>query len=205
MQKDTNTPPQLRLPDVEATQVAALVRRRLLLRGLSKGAVAAAAAVPLHTLASTQTRCETDGKNGTQVVWATVSGSQSAVGSRAPTDTLVSEGFGATHYAALSNWPGYQAKPGQNKSISNTVFRSVFAGASGTNASLTCYTIVTQQQTSPECRWVLAYLNATTCEGTNYPYTTQEVLNLYQNGGSNGNPTLVACETFFGTYMESLT
>ena len=204
MQEHTNTPPQHPFAGVDATKADALARRRLLLRGLGKGAVVAAAAAPLHTLATIQTRGQTDGKNGTQVVWATVSGCQSAVGSRAPTGVPVSEGFCAGHYASKSAWPGYQAPPNKDQSICTVPFSSVYPGANSSNASKSCYTIVTQLPTASECRWVLAYLNAVTCVGTNYPYTQSELVSYYQNAGSNGNPTHAACEAFFGTYMESL-
>jgi hypothetical protein len=188
-----------------AMAVDALARRRVLLSGLGKGSVVlAAAAVPMHTLASTSTRCKTDGHTG-QVVWATVSGCHSAVGSRIPADTPVSQGYHCSHYTNKTCWPGYNSDSRKDASCVNKKFKDVFPGASSSYSNWKCIDIVTSRSTSSECRWVTAYLNAQTCTGKNFPYDTNEVLTHYRQAGSGGYPSRQDCESFFGTHMESCT
>jgi len=187
--------------------VDALARRRVLLSGLGKGSVVlAAASVPMHSLASTSTRCKTDGAKAPPV-WATVSGCHSAVGSRIPADTHVSQGYHCSHYTTKSTscWPGYSSDPRKDTSCLNKKFKDIFPGATSTNANRTCYDIVTNRQTSSECRWVTAYMNAQTCTSKYYPYSAREIQDFYRLAGTGGNPSRYDCETFFGSFMESCT
>ncbi|WP_342618732.1 hypothetical protein [Rhodoferax sp. GW822-FHT02A01] len=200
MSEELNTSPSKPSLDTGAMAVDALARRRVLLSGLGKGSVVlAAASVPMHTLASTSTRCKTDGHTG-QVVWATVSGCHSAVGSRIPADTPVSQGYHCSHYTQKSCWPGYNRDPRKDTSCVNKKFNDIFPG---TSDNRTCYDIVKNDSSSSSCRWVTAFLNAQTCVSKNYPYNSSEIVTHYRQAGSNGYPSRQDCESFFGTHMES--
>lgn len=185
-----------------AMAVNALERRRVLLSGLGKGSVVmAAASVPMATLAGTSTRCKTDGKNG-PVVWATPSGCHSAVGSRIPVDTPVSQGHHCSHYVNKACWPGYDKDSRKDTSCVNKRFNEIFPSSSD---SRTCYDIVSSDPSHKNCRWITAHLNAQTCVDKNYPLFHYEVVQLHTYNGSGGRPSRADCESFFGSCMESLT
>jgi hypothetical protein len=160
----------------------------MLVRSLGRSSVVvAAAAVPMHTLATQSTRCKTDG-NGAPVVKACVSGMHSVVGSIAA-QWPVSKGYKCSHYgASKNNWP--------SQATCDKKFNSIFGG----NNTNTCWTIVKNGPTTPEARWVTAWLNGALCQGTNYPYTPTEIVTMYQTQ----NPSRANCELFFKNFMETM-
>ena len=181
----------------------ALARRQMLLRGLGKGSVVmVAAAVPMHTLASPSTgeRTKTKEDFHKPAVWAAVSGCHSAVGSRAPQDTPVSKGHGCGHYTTKSNWKGYDSDSRKDQSCVDKRFKDVFQAGSDKK----CYDIV-KSQTSDECRWVLAYVNAQKCHTTamRYPYSADEIIDMYKNPTKYGAKDRKGCQDFFHDYMET--
>lgn len=184
-----------------------LARRRMLLSGLGRGSVVlAAASVPMRSLATTYSGQRTK-TNGNNPVWATVSGCHSAVGSRAPAETLVSKGYGCGHYqTSKNNWIGYNSNSKNDVSCVNKTFVSIFTGATSTYKSNTCYDIVKNHPTSPECRWVVAYLNAQKCYADttkNYPYSCPEIQDMYTNPTKYGATIKTDCESFFSNFCES--
>ena len=196
---EMNKPPSKQSPDSGAPTLEALARRRLLLSGLGKGSVVlAAAAVPMHSLANTPTRCKTDGQKGAPV-WATCSGWHSAVGSRIPADTPVSQGNSCTHYTDKTCWPGYDSNPQKDASCVNKKHKDIFGGTD----TRTCYDIVKNYPTTDACHWVVAYLNAQTCVSKNFPYDKNEIVAHYSNAGSSGYPSRTDCVGFFKTHMEN--
>ena len=203
MSEELNTLPSKPSLDTGAMSVDALARRRVLLSGLGKGSVVlAAASVPMHTLAGTTTRCKTDGAKAPPA-WATVSGCQSAVGSRIPTDTPVSQGYHCSHYKDKTCWPGYT--PTKDNSCANSKFKDII-GASSYYGNWKCIDVITKASDSDECHWLTAYLNAQTCGmSKNYPYDKSEILNFYAYGGSKGYPAKGDCVNFFKNFMESCT
>jgi hypothetical protein len=182
---------------VPVLSIAAQARRKMLVSSVGKGSVVlAAASVPMHTLASTTTRCKTDGVKA-PVVWATVSGCHSAVGSR-HTEVPVSSGHSCTHYQSKSCWPKYSAS--NDQSDCSKKFKDIFGGTD----TRTCFDIVTKSPTSDKCHWIVAYQNALKCGVTNnFPYEQWEVKQLYTKAGTGGLPSRTDCVTFFKTHMES--
>lgn len=199
MTKEMNNSTDKQSSDTGAPTLEALARRRLLLSGLGKGSVVlAAAAMPMHSLANSSTRCKTDGIKGAPV-WATCSGWHSAVGSRIPADTPVSQGHSCTHYLDKTCWPGYNADPKKDTSCVNKRHMDVFGGRD----TRTCYDIVKNAPNTDPCHWVVAHQNAQTCVSLNYPYNKDEIVAYYRNAGFNGYPSRADCVGLFKTHLSN--
>ena len=179
----------------------AVARRRVLLRGVGKGAAVLAATVPIQTLAS-QSVLTVDGMHQ-----CTVSGMQSGVHSATPTGTPTCRGYKPSRYGTLSFWPGYAAGPPPH--ATNTVgsitfnetafFANVFGSGSSSGNPARLINIVTSGSPEPEQVWVTALLNAIkNPAGFNFPYTPSQVLAFYSPDPLN--PAL----SFFRTYMQTI-
>lgn len=183
----------------------AMARRHMLIKSLGKGsAVVAAAAVPMHSLASTGTLAVT--ANGQR---CTISGTMSGVHSR-ETITAVCAGMSPGYYKTLSHWPNYNASsnPTANNAVTggvgtfnkDTTFASLFG--SGSNLGL-LETINATNTYQVEFHWIAALLNGTAgSSAQNFPYTAAEVIALYvadAGMGKNGPGW-----KFFSGYMETL-
>ena len=203
MQKHSNSQPS-DATDTQAPAVAvslsteAQARRRLLVKGLGKGAAVVAVVTPIHTLA------------GPVIVGGgklcTVSGVQSNVGSpRTGAATSTCSGYTPGHFATLSNWPGYNAG---TATATNTVdgitftqataFNAVFGGADTTPL----LTLVTASPASNNAAWVTALLNAIqNPAGFNFPYTASQVRAYFLDP----NPANVQkALDFFKGYMQTV-
>lgn len=188
----------------QALSSAALARRRMLLKGVGKGAAVVAAAVPIQTLA-TQSVLTYDGLHQ-----CTVSGAMSGVHSATPTGTPTCNGYTSSRYATLSFWPGYVA--GSPAHATNTVdgitfnetasFATVFGGgSSGGGSAARLLNIVTSGSPEPEQVWVTALLNAiknATVPSLNFPYTPSQVRALYASSQA------AQALSFFRSYMQRL-
>lgn len=196
-------PPVPPRPDGSPPDIAgdALQRRRLLLRGVGKGAAVAAAVVPIQSLATPSLI----------VRLCTVSGVQSNVGSgRTGGTTATCQGFAPGHFADLKNWPGYSADPSERSEfqIGNLSFteQSPFNanGLFGNGSNSTLIGIFTlPNQAEPDQVWAAALLSAvkkglTGLAGSGamekplyFPYTASEVLDLYNSSRKE------AAESFF--------
>jgi hypothetical protein len=199
MTKEMNTASPKQPLNSGASTVDALARRRLLLNGLGKGSVVlAAAAVPMHSLAYDSTiKTITDGKNG-HVIWASVSGFQSAVMPSRADGAQIASGYNRAHYADKANWFGWGGTGGT--SDVDKPFNSIFTSSTLTTV---CFRVVNGNRFvgSTELTWVVAYQNARKL--STFPYTPGEVVSLYNRAISN--PTFAQnCEDFFKGYMESL-
>ena len=190
-------------PDAAAqapAAVDALARRRLLLKGLGKGAGAAAALVPIQTLATTApTRL------------CTVSGIHSNVGSgRTGGTTDQCRGHAPSFYATLANWPGYDTLSRKvSFSVNSTsysqksTFRSVFGGGSTTKLIDIVRATTTSSQPNEQV-WVTALLNALKRNGGAnlgtdgyFPYSAPDVVALYNNATKRAD-----AEYLFATYLQ---
>lgn len=173
----------------------ALARRRLLIKGLGKGAAAVAVVAPIHTLAAPVI------VGGTKL--CTVSGVQSNVGSgRAGTNTDVCRGHSPSFFSTLSNWPGFSAGTATNTVdaitfTQATPFSTVFSGS-----ATPLLTILTATPTSDEAAWIVALLNAIqNPPGFFFPYTPSQVRAFY----NDPNPTNVLnALNFFKGYMQTV-
>lgn len=181
-------PPVPPRPDGSPPDIAgdALQRRRLLLRGVGKGAAVAAAVVPIQSLATgllTERLC-------------TVSGVQSNVGSgRTGGTTRTCEGFAPSHFATIENWPGYSAGPpaiarfsvGGVDYTELVTFSQLFGGGS-TDTLMNIFALGTQSESeiwgaallSAVKKGGLAGSSAMALEGY-FPYTPSEVVALYNS------------------------
>ena len=183
----------------------ALARRRVLLKGLSKGGVVVAAAVPLHSLAA---GLPPDGT----LRLCTVSGIQSNVGSgRTGGTTQQCQGNNPQHFTSLANWPGYSAgsppsiPPSASfivgtQTITNlSAFSSVFGGGSGTGL----FDILVGSGNSEKI-WITALLNAVKRAATllpnlgYFPYSASEVIALYSSTNK------ADAEFFFSNYLQTV-
>ena len=180
---------------------SSIARRRMLLTSLGKGsAVAAAVAVPMQSLAAIGTLSVTaDGKR------CTISGTMSSVHSKETTVAICS-GWSPGYYHKINHWPKYNAST--NPTASNAV-----NGGSGTFNSTTSFSvlfggglsqglldILNNNQNNEAFHWIAALLNGTTgSPAINFPYTAQQVIDLYKAGGTTRSNALA----FFKNYMET--
>jgi hypothetical protein len=182
----------------------AMARRRMLLKSLSKGSAAmAAAAIPMHTLAGGATLTKT--VNGTR---CRVSSMASAVHSK-DTTTEVCSGCPPSTYSNCNTWPGYNQTSrtcsftvGQKTCTENSTFKEVFNCGSNTKLK----DVVKTSATSAECVWTTALLNSVAFEKNmsksnlkNYPYTPTDVV-AYCKTANGGNTT--DSFKFFKTHMQ---
>lgn len=171
MQKETSAQPTGSNDTAAAGLSAdAQARRRLLVKGLGKGAAVVAVATPIHTLAAPVI------VGGGKL--CTVSGVQSNVGSgRTGGMTSTCSGYTPLHYNTLANWPGHSAGTATNTVdgitfTQTTPFNAVFGGADATPL----LTVLTATPGSDNAAWVTALLNAiSNPAGFNFPYSPHAV------------------------------
>lgn len=186
---------------VEALCAAAIVRRRMLLKGVGKGTAILAATVPIQTLAS-QSVLTPDGLHQ-----CSISGAQSGVHS-ATTTTTVCGGYSIAHWGAGNGGGNNGNSPPSN---SWPTLPSSWTFATSTNLVLTSssltVTLIQVLRASPssdEAHWICAWLNALWEEqhpGTlHFPYTGAQVLAFYNQGSAS--QTYIGALAFFKTYME---
>lgn len=167
-------------PAAPATQgaagmgLSALQRRRLLLRGVGKGGVVLAAAVPLASFATVPLLKTTvvDGK----AHLCTLSGVQSVLAS---SSVVTQECSGkSAEYWLDSNltWPTFMAR-GQSVTRSST-FGSVFGGTGG-NTVMTLEQLLGPGFSGEEKTWVRALLNSAQFFPMSFPYDTAFVVTSY--------------------------
>ena len=189
---------------VGTAQAGGIVRRRLILASLGKGAVVAASvAVPMRSLANVSTLVVT--ANGRL---CTISGVQSGVHS-GQTNPPVCSGYSPGYYKKLEHWPNYSASNpladnaingGSGSFNSNTPFKDLF-GRGSSESLLNCLQDTPTLQV--EFHWVAALLNGTPgSPAINYPYTAQKVIELYKAGDGTVNDS---AWKFFSGYMETHT
>lgn len=180
---------------------SALARRHLLLKGLGKGSVVLAAAVPLQTLAG-QSLLTFDGKHQ-----CSVSGMHSGVHSATPTNTPICGGYSPGWWGQSTTVNGKivpsRTWPTDYTIKCRTVFtRSTLINTDGTYPSL--FQIMEPREpiskfsNTDEFHWVCAYLNALS-HSFNFPYTGQQVIDFYNS------TSYTDALTFFKTYMETHT
>ena len=173
----------------------ALARRHLLLKGVGKGSLLAAAAIPIQTLAGTGMLTGA-GKNGEPAVRCSVSGMQSGIHSAAPSAGTCggySPGWwGQNKDYPHKNWPG-SVNP--NAAITTVCNRSTLK-VGGNPATL--WQVMSMFQNTDEFHWVCAWLNATV-NAFHFPYSPAEVIALY-----NDQTKYAAALNFFKTYMENV-
>lgn len=191
------TPEMSGSPRAEDTQreQRRLERRRLLVKGISKGSAVVVAGTPLQSLATSQVL------TGNKML-CTASGMQSAVRSQT-TGAVTCSGWGHTKYQTKSNWPGYNSTTSQASftvgtktvsTLSSCTYLSVFG--TGTNSSL--MSILNGAGTSAERVWLTALLNSehhrrTPSLGLNFPYAPAEIFTLMS--GSQAASALTLFET----------
>lgn len=180
-------------PATGTTRVAS--RRYMLLKGIGRGSAILAAAVPIKTLASIPSVTA----NG-QI--CTISGTQSAAHSQA-TQLPTCGGLSPGYYMKIVHWPYYSTSNmnptytvGSKTFDSTTTFYTVFGG--GMNTGM-LEIMQTEPHNNAEFHWIAALLNAIKApSGYVFPYTPQEVLNLYNSAQQT------AALQFFSGYMETL-
>ncbi len=203
MSTTPDLPPEDRAA-VTPPSVKLLERRRLLLKGLAKGTAAAAAVVPLQSLATTKLLT---GNN----MGCSVSGMQSAVRSQTGGATYC-KGYKHIVYTAKSKWPGYNTTyPGEGyftvsgrevSTRSSCKFSTVFPG-SGSSSTLSCFEIVNGAAgySPAERAWIVAVLNSkwqVDGKALNFPYSPGVVLTFYGSTNHANAQTL-----FTGHLMAS--
>jgi hypothetical protein len=177
----------------------AVARRRVLLRGVGKGAAVLAATVPLQTLAG-QSLLTFDGKHQ-----CSVSGMHSGVHSATPTNTPTCGGYSPGWWGQVENgsnprkprrtWPTLP-----NSWTHNTKCSTVF-----TKQALSDNPTLFQVMDNPayadtdERHWICAWLNALSYSW-NFPYTGQQVLDYYYSTIAGVSTDALA---FFKAYMEN--
>lgn len=160
----------------------ALARRKLLLKGLSKGSAVAAACVPIKTLAQSSTLVTN------QNTLCTQSGQSSNVMSRSILK-VTCEGYAPSHYVMTgpqpNDWPaGFNAN--------SMMFRDLFPNSGDNTKVLGC---LAQNPSPVKAYWIAAYFNATKYPGK-FPYPASEVVKQYDAGATTN-------VSFYQTYLSS--
>lgn len=193
------TSPETERADAEQTTAVnqglasdAMARRRMLLKSLGKGSsVVAAAAIPMHSLATTRTLAITG--NGLR---CSISGTMSAVHSH-ETITNVCVGYSPGYYKMIEHWPNYKSGNAINTVNSkpfdkDTLFSTIFGGGLATGL----LSIMQNSSNSDEFHWIAALLNSLPgSPASNFPYTASQVVSLYKTNYVNALK-------FFKDYME---
>jgi hypothetical protein len=203
---NTSNSHQTGVGKVASIPLAAVDRRRMLLKGVGKGAAVLAAAAPIKTLAG-QNLLTFDGKHQ-----CSVSGMQSGVHSAIPASTPICGGYSpgwwgqaddGRHHGSWSN-PDATPKPRRawpslpNGWTYNTPCKYVFNRRSlPGNPSLFQVMNPPDYANTDEFHWICAWLNALS-HSFNFPYTGQQVIDLYNSPTEYHNAL-----TFFKTYMET--
>ena len=188
-----------------AIQSDPLARRRMLLKGLGKGAAVLAAAVPLKTLATQSSTCTHPGNNGAPVIRCGISGMQSGIGSRQT--YTVCEGYSPGWWGQVLNDSNprtpKRAWPTDYNEKCNVKFPKEGLNKNGVIPTLYQVMDDPSYANTDTRHWICAWLNALSGGPKgNFPYTGAEVLAFY-NG--TGPYTSAAALTFFKTYMETHT
>ena len=185
----------------------ALARRKMLLTSLGKGsAVVAAVAVPMQSLAAIGTLSVT--ASGQR---CSISGTMSAVHSNQGT-LPVCTGRRPSFYSSVTNWPNYSGSNPTAMTMvtggsfvfkSNTLFNN--NGLFGSGPAVSLISILNGGGSDPDAiHWVTALLNGTAensaaGNSTNFPYTAQQVIDLYNNPTRRANAL-----SFFINFMETV-
>jgi hypothetical protein len=177
---------------------AAVARRHLLLKGLSRGSVVLAASVPLQTLASGSVF--TDPVAGIPVR-CSLSGQMSGIGSRVPDAVCHGYSPGYWKFPKKHPWPS-PADP-------NTPCKDIFSRCTLTMPGLIphsqvpaslLYVMQNTNQDQDHFHWIAAWLNGLAqTPGFNYPYSGAEILAFY-NG--TGPYTAAQALAFIKKYLE---
>lgn len=182
-----------------ALSSAAVARRRILLKGVGKGAAVLAATVPIQTLAN-QTLLTPDGLHQ-----CSISGMTSGVHSATPTNTARCGGFSPGYWGAVKP----STKPPEPLNLwpynYNELLKVNFPRASAPS-NVTLFDVMRDPTyaTIPERHWIAACLNALKLNaGGGFPYTASEVLGFYNQGAASR--TYQNALTFFTNYMETRT
>jgi hypothetical protein len=182
----------------EGLAVGALARRRMLLSGLGKGSVVlAAAAVPMHSLAS-ETECKTDTRNPTgKHLHARPSRCGSEVGSKAPS-MPIAQGYHRSCYEDKDFWP----RDNNGKSCADTPANEVIS----TRSDKTCIEYLKDTSKSSEKKtFLVGHANAIKCGNStyHYPHSTREIKQMAL-GQYSGCTDIAKCEKFLRECMETL-
>lgn len=182
-----------------ALSSAAIARRRILLKGVGKGATVLAATVPIKTLAG-------QGLLTVDSTSCSVSGMHSGVHSAATT-TAVCGGYSPGWWGQSNadgtpkNWP----RGLNSASYVTAVFKnSKLQNANGSVPTL--FQVMSPKDKSDkfsntdEFHWVGAWLNAIT-HSFNFPYSDDQVLAFYNQGSTSTG--YIDALSFFKKYMET--
>jgi len=192
--------------EVAGTKAAdSVARRRALLRGMTSGAAAAAAGLPLQALATGGRKHCFHKDAPSKKCKASVSGMHSVISSAMVNDWPESPGKHCTYYKSSWYWPkdGYNnaycsGKYGQ-KFTRSAKYKDVFgcvSGGWGSNEEKSIGEIMVKQL-APHCHWVTACLNATKY-GTQFSYSPHEVTVLHNDTGK-----CLDALYFFKNYQEN--
>lgn len=181
---------------VAALSSAAVARRRILLKGVGKGAAVLAATIPIQTLA-TQTLLTPDGLHQ-----CSISGMTSGVHSATPLTTPRCAGLSSDYWGKVN--PAKTTEPLNKWPIDYTVmFNKIFSPSSlRPNTTLFHVMSLGTFASSAERHWVAAYLNALRLNtGGGFPYTSDEVVGFYKQGPASG--AYQNALKFFTDFMET--
>lgn len=184
-----------------ALSSAAVARRRILLKGVGKGAAVLAATVPIQTLAG-QKLLTFDGKHQ-----CSVSGMQSGVHSATPSGTPVCGGYSPGWWGQDDGGKPRRAWPTDYRTKCVDVFRQcTLLNRDGTKPTL--FQVMEKKESiskfsnTDEYHWICAWLNALSYS-FNFPYDGNQVLAFYNQG--KGSAAYRDALAFFKTYMETHT
>lgn len=180
-----------------AVDLQSIARRRAIVKGLSKGAALAGAAVPLQTLAVGGQRMKLRKATGGPFYQCSVSGNTSVMVSQNPDGLTQCGAQTPSHYKPLAgagnvthdNWPTWPSLSvnsvdsavcyGLNGAayLPTAAFSSVFGWTDSAGKTIGQY--VKNRPNDDETQWITAALNATQFSAT-FPYTVAEVVAMSQ-------------------------
>ena len=181
----------------EALSSAAIARRQVLLKGLSRGTVALVATFPLQTLASGSVFTN-PGKNGAPVIRCGISGMTSGARSQ-DTMTTVCSGYSPGYYKKKEHWPRNLNPDAPCVNVFSRCDLLMKVGQIYQPASLIW--VMNNASKSDYFHWIAAWVNGSggAAAGFKFPYSGAEVVSFY-NG--TGPYSAVDALKFFKTYME---
>lgn len=172
-----------------------VIRRRVLLKNIGKGAAALAATVPVQTLAQGTALLTTDGNR------CSVSGMQSGVHSQSPDSSVICGGYSPgwwqqNNNEKAKNWPQSVNPDASYKSVFPKASLPKLNGVDPTLWEVMSHNGQGNYKNTDMFHWIGAWLNGVE-QRNNFPYNNVEIAALYDD-----EKTRVPALELIKTYLE---
>ena len=190
-------------PASVAPSAAAMARRQMLIKGLSKGSAVLAASVPLQSLAQSTVLLTNNNLR------CSVSGMQSSVHSKIPEGATICGGYspgwwGQVEIGSNPRSPRQVWAPGNPTAICTDTFNKTGVDdPSEVFTNKTLFNVMDEQEfaNTKTRHWIGAFLNGLQQPSNSFPYSGAEILIFYNLEATD--PNRVAAYTLITTYLET--